>query len=116
MGCGKWCYHTAQMALKRTPPASSSYRLLGAVGVWGCNLQTRGSWVSDRQREHFQEERKVPLPIWGRWGESSCTTLDALLWNHNQSERYISITPHNYAETDFLRGVNINFRGGHALN
>ena len=45
-----------------------------------------------------------------------CTAMDALLRNHNQSERYISITPHNYAETDFLRGVNINFRGGHALN
>ena len=62
----------------------------------------------------FSRNAKCPFPFGNAGGV--CTTLDALLWNHNQSERYISITPHNYAETDFLRGVNINFRGGHALN
>ena len=93
--------------LELAPAAASGWRL-------GLQPADAGQLGLRPPNGAFSRNAKCPFPFGNAGGV--CTTLDALLWNHNQSERYISITPHNYAETDFLRGVNINFRGGHALN
>ena len=96
--------------LELTPAAGSGWRL-------GLQPADAGSWASDRQMEHFlkfQEERKVPLPVWGRLGQYvrqwtlSCgITIKA----SDTSAWRLTITP----KLNFFCGLNINLRGGHAL-